>query len=101
MSERALLTNHAHVLLCVAERPDVRLREIADCVGVTERAVHRMVCELEHDGYIHRRRVGRRNVYELHPKAPLRHELESPATVGDLVAVLRDRSGAAAAGNAA
>jgi DNA-binding MarR family transcriptional regulator len=80
-----LLTNHAHVLLCVWREPSMRLREIADCVGITERAAHRIVCELERDGYLTRRREGRRNEYEVHPDAPLRHALERGATVRDLL----------------
>jgi DNA-binding IclR family transcriptional regulator len=64
------------------------LREIAECVGVTERTAHTLVCELEHAGYLTRHRSGRRNRYEIHAEAGLRHELEDGATVGDLVAAL-------------
>lgn len=66
------LTNHAHVLLCIAEDPGVRLRDVALKVGITERATQRIVADLVEDGYITRTRVGRRNYYELHPDAPLR-----------------------------
>lgn len=83
-----LLTNHAHVLVCVARDSGMRLREIADCVGITERAAHRIVCELEGEGYLTRTREGRRNVYELHPELPLRHDLEQEATAGDLILAL-------------
>lgn len=85
-----LLTNQAHVLLCVARDPGMRLREIARCVGITERAAHRIVCELEEAGYLSRAREGRRNVYRVHPEAHLSHELERGTTVGDLLAVLMD-----------
>jgi DNA-binding MarR family transcriptional regulator len=83
-----LLTNHGHVLLCVAREPGMLLREIAACVGVTERAAHRIVCELEGAGYLTRHREGRRNRYELHPEVPLGHELERDANVGQLIAAL-------------
>ena len=80
-----LLTNHAHVLLCIARDPGIRLRDIASCVGITERAAHRIVCELETEGYLTRRREGRRNVYILHPEAPLPHELDRDTKLGDLL----------------
>lgn len=80
-----LLTNHAHVLLCVARDPSMRLREIGDCVGVTERAAHRIVGDLEREGYLSRKRVGRRNLYEMRADLPLRHELEAHVTVAQLV----------------
>jgi DNA-binding MarR family transcriptional regulator len=83
-----LLTNHGHVLLCVAREPGMRMREIADCVGVTERAAHRIVSELEQAGYLTRHREGRRNLYEVHPDAPLRHELERKVSVGRLLTAL-------------
>jgi len=83
-----LLTNHAHVLLCVQRDPGMRLREIADCVGITERAAHRIVCELEEEGYLTRRREGRRNVYEVHGERELPHALERGARVADLLDVV-------------
>lgn len=85
MAGLPLLTNHAHVLLCVARDPSMRLRDIGDCVGVTERAAHRIVGDLEREGYLSRKRVGRRNLYEIHAELPLGHELEAPATVADVV----------------
>ena len=66
----------------------MRLRSIAGCVGITERAAHRIVCELEAEGYLTRRREGRRNAYEVHLERPLRHELERSATAGDLLAAV-------------
>jgi DNA-binding MarR family transcriptional regulator len=83
-----LLTNHGHVLVCVAREQVMTLREIADCVGITERATHTIVCELEKAGYLTRHREGRRNRYEVHADAPLRHELERRANVGELIAAL-------------
>jgi DNA-binding MarR family transcriptional regulator len=83
-----LLTNHGHVLVCVAREPGMTLREIAECVDVTERTAHTIVCELEEAGYLTRHRSGRRNSYEVHANAPLRHELERGASVGELIAAL-------------
>src|SRR3982750_3707911 len=74
----AFLSNHAHVLLCIAKEPEVRLREVADRVGITERAVQRIVADLEEGGYLSRSREGRRNRYEVHLGRPLRHSVESP-----------------------
>ena len=75
------------MLLCVSRDPGMRLRDIADCVGVTERAAHRIVCELESEGYLTRTRHGRRNAYEVHSELPLRHHLEQDVTVGELLAM--------------
>jgi len=82
------LTNHAHVLTCVAKDPGIRLRDIADTVGITERAAHRILSELVEDGYVIRERVGRRNQYEVVAKRPLPHPLFEEREVGDLLWVL-------------
>lgn len=79
------LTNHAHVLVCVASDPDIRARDIADLVGITERAVHAIVADLVAEGYLIRRREGRRNHYSINDGEPLRHPLEQHRTVGDLL----------------
>lgn len=92
------LSNYAHVLVCIARNPDSTLREIAEQVGVTERAVHRIVTELEGAGVVTRVREGRRNHYEIDLEAPMRHPLEEDKTVGDLLAALLPRSEAAALG---
>ncbi len=84
----AILTKHTHVLLCVARDPNMRMREIAECLGVTERSAQQLVCELEESGYLTRRRVGRRNLYAIHADAPLPHELEHNARLSDLLSVL-------------
>ncbi|MGZ6079995.1 MAG: helix-turn-helix transcriptional regulator [Myxococcaceae bacterium] len=73
MSTWNFLTNHAHVLLCVWEDPEARVRDIATRVGITERAVQRILQELETDGYLVRERVGRRNRYRVRGDRPLRH----------------------------
>jgi DNA-binding transcriptional ArsR family regulator len=82
------LTNHAHVLTCVAHDPGIRLRDIAAAVGITERAAHRILSELVEEGYVLRERQGRRNRYQVKPELPLRHPLVQEREVGDLLAVL-------------
>jgi DNA-binding MarR family transcriptional regulator len=91
MSEPAtwsFLTNHARVLICIAEDPGIRLREIGEAVGITERAAHRIVGELADAGYVSRRRVGRRNRYTIRPDLPVPDALARNRRVGDLLAVL-------------
>jgi Winged helix-turn-helix DNA-binding len=83
------LTNHAHVLLCVAEDPGIRLRDIAAAVGITERGAHKVLSELVDGGYVLRERHGRRNRYKVKPELPLRHPLVNDREVGDLLKVLR------------
>jgi hypothetical protein len=87
------LTNHAHVLLCVAHDPGIRLRDVAAAVGITERAAHRVVSELVEEGYVLRERVGRRNHYTVKPELPLRHPLVQEREVGDLLKVLAPPTG--------
>ena len=82
------LTNHAQVLLCIADDPGVRLRDIGARVGITERAAHRIVGELEGSGYIARRRNGRRNHYTVISHAPLPDSVASTQRVGDLLELL-------------
>jgi DNA-binding Lrp family transcriptional regulator len=87
------LSNHAHVLVCLAADPDSRLRDVAASVGITERAVQKIVGDLEQAGVIERVRTGRRNSYRLHPSVPLRHPLEAHRTVGALLSVVLDAKG--------
>ena len=82
------VTNHAHVLACIAADPDVRLRDIATTVGVTERTAGQIVRDLEHAGYLTKTRVGRRNRYELQSELPLRHPQHRHRTVGELIGFL-------------
>lgn len=84
-SNWAYLSNHGHVLVCLARDPNARLRDVAAAVGITERAVQRIVAELEQGGVLEREREGRRNRYTLNRSASLRHEVEDSATVGDLL----------------
>lgn len=79
------LTNHAHVLACIADDPDVRLRDVAVAVGITERTAAQIVNELEQAGYLTKTRDGRRNQYEIHKELPLRHPQHRHRTVGDLI----------------
>ena len=82
------LTNHAHVMLCVARDPGVRLRDIAGDVGITERAAHRIVSELVEEGYLARERQGRRNQYTVESKLRLRHPLVEGREIGELLDLL-------------
>ncbi len=79
------LSNHGHVLVCLTGDPAARLRDVAGAVGITERAVQKIVTDLERAGVLVRRREGRRNRYEINRGAALRHPLESHETVGTLV----------------
>jgi len=82
------LTNHAHVLLCIAREPEVRMRDVAHLVGITERAVQRIVADLEEAEYIERSRHGRRNRYEVRPDLPLRHPIERHERVSSLITLV-------------
>lgn len=82
------LSNHTHVMVCLAGNADLTLRDIAQIIGITERAVHRIVSELEEAGALTRERVGRRNVYCIHPELHLRHPLESHCTIGEILKLL-------------
>jgi DNA-binding Lrp family transcriptional regulator len=82
------VTNHAHVLECIATNPRARLRDIAATVGITERTVAQIVKDLEQAGYLSRTRVGRNNRYEVHGDLPLRHPQHRHHTVGELIRFL-------------
>ena len=98
-SNWTFFTNHAHVLICIAEDPDIRLREVAERVGITERAAQRIVAELEEAGYLHHERHGRRNHYQLRRGGRLRHPIEEHVTIGELLDFVdADRSMAGDAG---
>jgi MarR family len=84
----SFLTNYAQVILCIAHDPGVRLREIGEAVGITERAAHRIVVELAAAGYISRTRNGRRNHYTIESDLPLPDPLARGQKVGDLLAIL-------------
>lgn len=88
----SFLTNHAQVLLCIAHDPGIRLREIGETVGITERAAHRIVDALAGDGYISRERHGRRNRYTIQTHLPLPDPLAREQRLGDLLAILTRQS---------
>jgi DNA-binding MarR family transcriptional regulator len=87
-SSWTFLTNHAQVLLGIAHNPDVRLRDLAQHVGITERAAQRIVVDLVDAGYVERRRVGRRNHYVINPKVEMRHAAQEGHPVGQLLDLL-------------
>jgi predicted transcriptional regulator len=82
------LTNHAHVLLCIARDSESRVRDIADQVGITERAAQRILADLIADGYVTRTKVGRRNNYKVNPQGHLRHPVFRNLAIGPLLEVL-------------
>ena len=86
------LTNHGQLLLCIAEQPGLTLREIGGRVGITERAAHRIVAELEASGYLSRERNGRRNRYTIKPNLPLPDSVARERQIGDLLAVLAEQT---------
>jgi DNA-binding MarR family transcriptional regulator len=79
------LSNHTHVLACLYADSTMLLREVAEIVGITERAVQKIVAELEQGGVLTKWKDGRRNRYRVNTQAPLRHPVESHCTVGDLL----------------
>jgi predicted transcriptional regulator len=89
------LTNHAQVFVCVAHDPGVRLREISERVGITERAAHRIVTELATSGYIERERNGRRNRYTIQSGVEVPDGLGRIERVGDLLSILTGTNGGA------
>ena len=88
MDNWTFLTNHAHVFLCLAGDAEIRLRDVAQKVGITERAAQRIVADLELGGYISSERIGRRNRYSIHPDCKLRHPIEEHSNVTVLLQLL-------------
>ena len=82
------LTNHGHVLVCIAANPEMRISEIADLVGIGERAAHAIVNDLVEAGYVARTKIGRRNRYAVNRNMPLRHPLERDHEIGELLGAL-------------
>ena len=83
------LTNHSHVLILLALEPDLLMREVALRVGITERAVQKIVQELEEAGILTRTKVGRRNRYRISEGRSLRHPVEGHRRVRDLINMVR------------
>jgi DNA-binding MarR family transcriptional regulator len=88
MPEWTFLTNHGLVLSHIAKHPRSTARDIASVVGITERTTHKIIAELEKEGYIKRKKVGRSNVYRINPSLSLRHEAHQDVMVGELLKVL-------------
>lgn len=86
------LTNHGHVLVCIANSPDIRISDIATLVGIGERAAHRIVSDLVDAGYLLRRKDGRRNTYSIDYSRHLRHPLEADHTIGELFRALTTKN---------
>lgn len=86
------LTNHGHVLVCIAGDPGIRGRDIADRVGITERAAQAIVADLVDEGYVKRTKVGRRNHYDIVPERPMRHRVEQPHNIGELLRLVDGRA---------
>src|SRR5579864_2790208 len=83
------VTSHTQVLLCIAQDPETRLRDVAERVGITERAAQRIVADLVESGYVERRRIGRRNQYTINPTIEMRHQLQRGLDIGRLLELLR------------
>ena len=90
----AFLTNHAQVLICIAHDPSIRLRDIGGHLGITERAAHRIVAELDAAGYISRRRNGRRTHYTINAHLPLPDAIAREQSIGELLTILTATRGA-------
>ena len=88
MSEWTLVSNHGLVLTYIAKHRQSTAREIASAIKVTEWTVHKIIADLEKEGYIERQKVGRRNVYHINPSLYMRHETIRDVKVGDLLKVL-------------
>jgi hypothetical protein len=86
------LSNHAHVLLLIARDPETKLRDVATSVGITERAVQRIVADLEAAKYLERTRAGRRNHYKIHSELPLRHPIEAHTEIGAILDTILQRN---------
>ena len=79
------LSNHGHVLVCLARDPDVRMREVAEAVGITERAVQQIVRDLVNEGFVDKEKSGRRNRYRVRRRAHFRHDLEADVDLGSFL----------------
>lgn len=84
------LTNHSHVLLCLAKNPSMRIRDLADEVNITQRAIQRIVTELLEEGYLNKERQGRRNIYSICDNRALKHPIEWHKSTSDLIQLIFD-----------
>ena len=85
------ITNHGLVLSYILHNPPSTARELANYIGVTERTTHKIISDLEEEGYIQRRKIGRRNVYSVDPQLPLRHHTKTDIMVEDLLESLNSQ----------
>jgi predicted transcriptional regulator len=92
MSNWTLLSNHGHVLVCLERDNEARLRDVAMNVGITERAVQKIVRDLQLQGMVSITKQGRRNRYQIHHQEPLRHTLEAHCTIGELVKIVNQKT---------
>ena len=83
------LSNHTQVMLCLHRNPDARLRDLAQSIGISDRAVHGIVADLIETGYITRERIGRRNHYTVNPNIPMRHPAQDGHEIGELLELLK------------
>ncbi|MBM7503470.1 helix-turn-helix transcriptional regulator [Agromyces aurantiacus] len=93
MSTWTFLTNHGHVLICLARDPEIRVREVAEAVGITERTAQGIIADLVEAGYVQREKDGRRNRYRTVVELPMRHPVESDHRVGELLETLAATAG--------
>jgi predicted ArsR family transcriptional regulator len=100
MAEWSFLTNHSRALLCIAHDADVRLRDIAEALGVTERSAYGLVTDLTEAGYVVKERNGRRNRYHIRDQLPLRESTTRDRTIGELLELLVDTASSTAAATA-
>ena len=82
------LSNHMHVLVALSRDPELRIRDLAELIGITQRAIQRILAELVDEGVLKVKKVGRRNTYTIQRKTRLRHPLEAKHTVGELIDLL-------------
>ena len=87
---RTFFTNYRHVLIFISQHSDATLREVYERVGITERATHRIVAELEQAGFLSKRRQWRRNFYEVNTDKPLRHPLEEHCSIRQIIDTVVD-----------
>jgi len=87
-SHWTFLTNHFHVIVCLSREPDLRIRDLAELIGITQRAIQRILAELVEDKVLRVKKEGRRNIYTVNTRKKLRHPLESKKTIGELLEIL-------------
>ena len=91
-SNWTFLTNHSHVLLCLADTSSMRIRDIAETVGITERAVLHIISDLDKNGYIERIREGRCNTYKINMRKKLRHPIEAHRKISGLISFIHKKT---------